>query len=108
MLNQTELEKLTKAILVEKGIKESEWKKQIIREAKEALFISENIGKGTPYYEITTLLINAEREKLVNEALTDLYGKDKAKKKETKEIRIEDTNHENQSTQNDNENKKSY
>ena len=77
MLNQVELEKLSKAILSEKGIKENEWKKQVIREAKEALFISENTGKGTPYYDITTLIINAEREKLVKNALTELYGKEK-------------------------------
>lgn len=78
MLNQLELEKLSKAILSEKGIKENDWKKQVIRDAKEALFISENTGKGTPYYEVTNLIINAEREKLVSSALTDLYGKEKA------------------------------
>jgi len=76
MLNQIELEKLSKAILSEQGVKENDWKRQIIREAKEALFIAENTGKGTPYHEITTLIINAEREKLVNKALTDLYGKE--------------------------------
>lgn len=77
MLKQVELEKLSKAILSEKGIKENEWKKQVIRDAKEALFISENTGKGTPYFEVTNLIINAEREKLVSSALTELYGKEK-------------------------------
>lgn len=93
MLNQLELDKLSKAILIEQGIKESVWKKQIIREAKETLFISENTGKGTPYSELTTLIINAEREKLVNKALEDMYGKENSKTKEVKEKNTDTATH---------------
>lgn len=100
MLSQNELEKLSKAILSEQGIKESEWKKQVIREAKEALFISENTGKGTPYHEVTTLIINAEREKLVSKALTDLYGKENNNKKGSLNDTKKDSVHENSEKQN--------
>lgn len=91
MLDQSKLDKLSKAILAEQGIKEGLWKKQIIREAKESLFISENTGKGTPYHELTTLIINAEKEKLVNKALEDLYGKESSKTKESKENNTDST-----------------